>query len=479
VSTLALPGAGATDATATGVSAARTSVAARSHPVLILQCFALALWIIPSSYVIRPIGDLGYPAGLIGMFAFVVWLGATLLGYHNPRARRHPMRAVLSLFWLVSFGSYLLIDRTVLNSHELLGADRWLMQLGLMTGVALLAAECLDSLADIRRVLRPMVWGAAFSGAVGAVQYWGSFDPTTWAKYLPGFSLSADDPSILLRAGMNRVSGTAIDPIELGVTASIMLPLAIYLAIYDRDRSNIARWLPVLLIGIAVMVSVSRSAILGIAISVAVLMVLMPLRQRLVAITLLPVALVGVFMSAHGLIGTLAAFFGYGSADPSITHRTDNYPYVWNLVRQAPLLGHGGGTYIPATQVHILDNEYLTTAINLGVLGVLVLIALFVVPLITALAGRMRTDDPELRLLLAALAAGCASALVCSATFDSFSFPVFYCTFALVMGLVGAGWQLARKQGSPTPGNDVLALVGETERPHPPEQLDVNPTYGG
>ena len=36
--------------------------------------------------------------------------------------------------------------------------------------------------------------------------------------------------------------------------------------------------------------------------------------------------------------------------------------------------------------------------------------------------------------------AGGSAAVVCSATFDSFSFPTFVGTTALIMGLVGALW---------------------------------------
>ena len=145
---------------------------------------------------------------------------------------------------------------------------------------------------------------------------------------------------------MNRVSGTAGNAIELGVAAAIVLPLAIYMAIHDTERSVRARWLPVPLIALAVPVSVSRSAIVGLAITIGFLIVLMPVRQRLVALAVVPIALAGVFMTAHGLIGTLVSYFGLGDHDSSISHRTNNYPYVEHVVRQAPLFGHGGGTHI-------------------------------------------------------------------------------------------------------------------------------------
>ena len=155
------------------------------------------------------------------------------------------------------------MDRGVLTGTEMASADRMLIQLAVITGVALVAAECLRSLHDIRRVLRVLCWGGAFCGVVAALQFWISLDIAPYLRELPGFSLNFDNPGILDRAALNRVAGTAIHPIELGVVAGMLLPLAIYLAIYDTDQSARRRWAPVVLIGVAISTSVSRSAIIA------------------------------------------------------------------------------------------------------------------------------------------------------------------------------------------------------------------------
>jgi O-antigen ligase len=127
----------------------------------------------------------------------------------------------------------------------------------------------------------------------------------------------------------------------------MLLPLAIYLGIYDTDRSARRRWAPVALIALAIPASVSRSAVLSVASALAVLVVLMPARQRLAAICALPFGLAAVFMSAPGLIGTLATFFGAGTSDASVATRVSDYPLVEHLLQQAPWFGRGGWTYIP------------------------------------------------------------------------------------------------------------------------------------
>ena len=87
------------------------SSSSRSRAVLLLQAFAVALFVIPSDTVITAIGAGGYAAALIGMFAFTAFVTVSLLGLHNPLGRRHPIRAVLCLLWLSVLASYVLMDR--------------------------------------------------------------------------------------------------------------------------------------------------------------------------------------------------------------------------------------------------------------------------------------------------------------------------------------------------------------------------------
>jgi hypothetical protein len=441
----------------------------RSHAVPMLQLFALAVMVIPSDTVIRAIGAEGYVAALVGMFAFAAFMAAILLGLHDPTRHRHPIRGVLCIFWLSVLLSYVLMDRSALTAEQAAAADRMLMQLVIITGVVLVAAECLTSLRDVRRVLRALTWGGAFCGVVAALQFWISLDITPYLRELPGFSVNFENPAIVARSALNRVSGTSITAIELGVVAGMLLPLAIYLAIYDTDRSARMRWAPVALIALAIPTSVSRSAIISVGLALAVFIVLMPTRQRLVALCVAPLAVTGVFMSAPGVIGTLTTFFKAGTRDDSVMARIYDYPEVERLVHQAPWFGHGGGTYLPDNPMYILDNQYLKTAIELGLVGALILVAYFLVPVICALVARRHSNDPELRLLCAALAGAGLAAGACSVTFDSLSFPMFSNVYALVIGLIGACWRLAAVEATPATararGRPIATYLGADEPP--------------
>jgi len=251
---------------------------------------------------------------------------------------------------------------------------------------------------------------------------------------------------IVVRGSLNRVFGTAIDPIELGVSAGMLLALAVYLMMHDIGRARWKRVVPVVCIALSVCSSVSRSSVIAVAASLGVLVILLPPARRLKGLASVPVALGVVFVAAPGLLGTLLSFFLAGNSDPSVAHRTNNYPYVEQLVRQAPWFGQGGNTYI-SSELHVLDNQYLTTAIELGLLGLAALVFYLAWPAVVALAARRRTTDPELRDLCAALAGAELAAVLCAATFDGFSFPMFFNLQALIAGLAGAVWMMASNEG--------------------------------
>ncbi len=417
----------------------------RSSAVTLLSVMVLTLFVFPSNAVIHVVGGAGYVAALVSYVILLLYVGSVLLGLHHPLQYHSPVRTALCAFWIVSLISYVLMNRALLNQTQLTGADRWLLQMAGVSGIILVASECIHSYEDIRRVLRAACWGDAFCGLVAGMQWWLNRDITPYLRDLPGFTINAAAGiyGIESRGGVARVAGTGIDPIEMGVVAGMLLPIAIYLAMYDKHRSLLVRWLPVVLIAICIPTSVSRSAVLAAALGIGTLLVCMTPRTRVTLLAGVPVAVAFIFVSSHGLLGTLDQYFFAGTSDNSIQHRLNNYPYVEALVRQAPWFGQGGGTYYFTTQVDILDNQYLTTAVELGLIGVAVLAFYLLWPAFAAFSARRLAMTESTRDLCAALAGAELAAVLCSGTFDSLSFPLFVNTQALIAGLIGAAWLIA------------------------------------
>ena len=134
--------------------------ASRSHAVVMVQAFAVAMMVFPSDLIIKAVGADGYPAILVAYGMLLAWMAATLFGLHNPLDYRHPVRITLWAVWLMSLVSYAFINPVIVTPLEQASGDRWFMQLAGVSGVILVTAECLRSMEDIRRVLRALSWGA-------------------------------------------------------------------------------------------------------------------------------------------------------------------------------------------------------------------------------------------------------------------------------------------------------------------------------
>jgi hypothetical protein len=413
--------------------------------VVYLQVYALVLMIVPSDNVIDAIGGSAHLAGLIGLGGFVWWLASALFRIHDPRQYPSPIRLSFLVLWIASLASYLAMALVKPELIEVNGADRWIMEIACWTGVGLIAMEGLNSLADFKRVLRALAIGGAICGGIAAIQFWLNLDLAQYLRSIPGFTRNYDYGGISDRDSLSRVAGTAIHPIELGVVASVLMPISVCSAMLERGRSTLSRWLPVMLVAVAIPASVSRSAILTVAISMGIYVICMRPLPRAVALLIAPLTAAAVFMSAPGLIGTMREYIFAGSNDSSIAARQSDYPLVERLVAQHPWFGTGGGTYLPTDPFDILDNQYLKMMIELGLVGtVAVTIGYFIFPAVLAFVARKRARTDELRDLGAALGSAGTVAILCAATFDSLTFPQFAGLQALIVGMIGAYWRLIR-----------------------------------
>ena len=423
----------------------------QEQSVAALKIFVLTLFIFPTDLIIKPIGASGYVASLVALTLLLAYAGAVLLGAHNPLAVRHPTRVLIAIWCILTFIGYAVIQREpLLSVTQRAGADRWLLLVLACSGVVLVAAEGIPTLTELRRVARALVLGAAICSTIAALQYWVHFDVAGLIRdYAPGLTVNSDYSSYQDRAGLRRVTGTTLHPIELGVVAGLVLPVAVALALHDHERSALRRWGPVVLIATCIPTSVSRSALIAVALGLGTLVVLLPATKRVTALALAPVAVGAVFLSTPGYIGTLSSFIGMGADDSSVSARLQDYPLVERLVSQHPWFGWGGGTHIPQDPLDIFDNQYLTSLVELGVIGSLGLIAYFALPAVTALTARRRSADPELQTFAAAIAGSCMAGAACGLTFDSMSFGTFVGVFAVLVGMAGACWVIARSEAAP------------------------------
>jgi O-antigen ligase len=141
------------------------------------------------------------------------------------------------------------------------------------------------------------------------------------------------------------------------------------------------------------------------------------------------------------MVKTMTQLFNNPSSNPAFTVREARYPMVFRYVAERPLLGRGTGTYL-APQYQVLDNQWLTTLISNGIVGVAALAGLSVTGIALATMALRRSTNLEDRHLCAVLISTQIIAIAVSGTFDSLSYSTYATTFALSLGLCGAAWRL-------------------------------------
>ena len=224
---------------------------------------------------------------------------------------------------------------------------------------------------------------------------------------------------------------------------AMVLPLALHFAIQASGRERWWRWLCAALIGLAIPMSLSRTAIVGVLVVGLVLVpAWTPERQRR-AIVIAGLWSAAVWLMVPGLVGTISNLFANYGSDTSVTARTERYAKIGGLLRHHVFVGRGLGTFVPE-KYFVLDNQYLGTVLEAGLIGLVAIVLVMLVAFGCARGARRRLRDESGRDLAQALAASAAVPLVVFATFDALSFPMVPGLLFLLLGCSGALWRLSR-----------------------------------
>jgi O-antigen ligase len=152
------------------------------------------------------------------------------------------------------------------------------------------------------------------------------------------------------------------------------------------------------------------------------------------------------WLLVDGLLGTIRGMFLNMFNDPSYQGRTMDYGKVGEMFGQRPWFGHGLGTFDPRIYFY-LDNQYLGTLIETGLVGLVSTALLFLIGLFTARSvHRMCTAAGLTKLgeLGRALAASMFVVITSFVTFDALAFRMVAGLLFVLLGLIGAAWRIAR-----------------------------------
>lgn len=419
----------------------------RADAVTLLSLLIALRLILPSQFVIGPLGGAGAPGTLFGLMLLAYWL------WHRLH-RTEPQKTADVNAVAITFGGIVLASDVVASVRPIAADELSLTTLSFISlagwmGGLLLASDGVTSLERLRvLVSRLAILGGVFAG-FGLFQF---VTGTAWVDRLsiPGLVANTSIYSITQREGFSRPFSTAIHPIEFGSVIAMLLPLTMVFGLLGSRQGRIrwATWIPAALIVLAGSLSSSRSTLIGLAVGIVLLWPALNRTQRIVG----AVATAGlgafVFVAVPGMVSTVTALFGgVVSEDSSVASRVDGFAVAAAYFSRSPIIGRGFGTFLP--RYWIFDNQYVLGLVETGALGVVFMLLLWVVPVVGVARVLSRTiSGSQQRLLGAGLLASCVVGGVGLAFFDGFGFPMMPAVWFVLLGLAGAYRRLGAASSS-------------------------------
>ncbi|MEU3842929.1 O-antigen ligase family protein [Streptomyces sp. NPDC028635] len=410
---------------------------------------ALALFI-PSNLALPALGGVGTPANvfaLLGLLWYLAtWLGGRILPAPGTRLARVAM-CVLGVAVLLAY----IADAMRESSHqEVLGADRGLIGYLVWVSLVVLTSAAVQERGRLDVLLRRVV---VLASVVAAIGFYDFFAATNIADslHIPGLQTSVAQVSVMDRGAFTRPRSTTAQPLEFAGVLAILLPFAIQQA-FDPVRRHLRawrRWAPVVLLAGALPLSVSRTSIIGLLLVAVVMVVRWKPARRWAAIGVMTASVAVFKVLVPGLIGTITGLFAsfLSNSDSSTQARTVKYSAIVPYLKEHPLFGRGFGTFTPDLYF-FTDNQYMLGLAEMGVVGLLALLTLFVTGIHQGGAIRRLARTEADRELGQAFFASCLVAMVISATFDSLSFPMFAGMFFLLLGAGGSYLGFIRREAA-------------------------------
>ncbi|MEZ0447903.1 O-antigen ligase family protein [Cellulomonas sp. ICMP 17802] len=328
---------------------------------------------------------------------------------------------------------------------------------------------------DIETIVRRFALAGGLMATLGIAQYV-TRQSLVDRIAIPGLTASYESGTNF-RNGLIRVAGTATHPIEFGALLTILLPIALHVALHSHGLGRFRRWFPAATIFVALGLSGSRSAYIGLVVVLVVLLLGWPRRLRMVVGPTSVVVLVLMCLALPPLFRSVRNMFVGAKDDPSIASRTDSYAIAVQFVERWPFFGHGLGTFLP--KYRVFDNAYLGLLVSVGIVGTIAFVAIPVTAIWLLLRRRRLWIDERSRDLALSLAAGIAAGSVSLAFFDGFGFPMMMGTMLLTLGISGA--LLAVRGRSQLPPPDWWPPSGRAEPRHAsqdPVELPVPRAHG-
>jgi O-antigen ligase len=405
-----------------------------------LAGFLVMLWLLPFDSVSLPI-PLPLEAKLdrpLLLLLIAIWVLTLTGARRSPRLRASPVHYAFAAFILVAVLSLVQgADVTVRLGEFELGVRKLAL---LFSYVALFVVVSSSVRPGEVRPFMKLMCGLAALTAIGVL----------W-EYRTGFNVFYEVTSKVLPVswpaelgnvdslGRKSIIGPTVHPLAPAMMMACAMPYALIRMYDDRELRRKILWGALAGLMFAAALSTGRKT--SLLAPLAAVVVLVAFRPRILR-QLLPAA-VGLFLIAHvaapgalGSIGDALLPQNLFKTDSAMNRQSD-YTAIRPDVIDHPFLGRGYETY-DQKKYRILDNQYLTTMIGTGAIGVLAYFSIFLSIFLVAFRSARNRGGDDASIAIAIAATTVALALG-SALFDLLAFPqipymlCFFAGFAVVL----------------------------------------------
>lgn len=407
------------------------------------RIFIFALFVFPSPYVLVALGGSASPAMLIGLLMLGWWTLTRITGSLSASRSRQPLRIALMIFVGTVLASTAAAYARILPVYEMQAPLRGLAIVASFAGVCLFFSDGLRNRVDIEKIVFALVLGGTFVAVIGLIEFFTRSEIAPLLQ-LPGLEAMGDVYLISERNGFPRVAATATHPIEYGIILCVIWPFAMRHAVMMwSKKGRFFSLIPITLMSLALPTTMSRTAVVAFTVVVATMWFTWSPRRRMRFFMVVGFGIAGLFVLAPQVPNAIIALFTKADEDISITTRTDDYSKAADLISQHLWFGRGLKTFDPI-QYFYVDNQYLLSLIEIGVIGTAALIGFIVTAITLARNTKHTARDPFMRELGQCCASSLTAIMLCFATFDTLSFPMIAFTTLTIVGISGALWRVNR-----------------------------------
>ena len=389
------------------------------------------------------------PYRVILALVLIAWVSSLLID-HRVRFRTTGVEGPIALIGIATILSEVANAGRIHDLNVQPEVIKGVMFLGSFFLICYLIVSLTRTRADIERLVEVLCAGGGVVGVFALIEYRTRFNVFDHLHSVMPFLIAKASPDSIgiSRGGTVRVFASAQHPIALSGLFVMLVPLSIYLAMRPGKR---AWWIVAGAVTLGALSSVSRTSVVMLAAAGLVFVCMRPRQTIRAWPVILPAVLVIQFALPGALRSLQGSFFPRGGliaqqsshAGWSGSGRLADWGPTVEEWKAKPLVGQGFSTRQPVKhpETQILDDQWLKTLVETGVVGVFGWIWLFFRS-IRRLARQAR-EDPDGGWLEVSIAAGIAAFAAGMGFYDAFSFIQVTVVLFIVLGL---GAALARSK---------------------------------